>query len=269
VRHSFYFLSLFVFLFACEKADQQTYNSRSSSTFNPIQSDSCLLGEKILFFEDSMGLDDIVHEIPVWRQDNFNVHDSLHINDVKRLYSNYDVELYKNQIAIINTKKLYNNARIFTRLIQFNSDGYQIHDTTFYNYVLYEFQMVDNLIIMELHPPSVATPANRARSIDLSSKTVIFNEKLELIKEVKEPNWGLLTSYSKAELVNPGLIKLKFQVVEMCYGCFDEFWWYAVVINSKGDFQDAYIISPDSLYRTSQMPTNVELKKKEAEIWSK
>lgn len=44
----------------------------------------------------------------------------MHISEIERLYSNYDVVLYGDEFALIETKKIYTHARSFARLIAFD-----------------------------------------------------------------------------------------------------------------------------------------------------
>ncbi|NOQ71435.1 MAG: hypothetical protein GQ574_05515 [Crocinitomix sp.] len=268
VTKLFSFLILALTLIACEKRSIQQYQSRSTANFNPIQSDSCLLGEKILFYEDSLATDGEIIKVPVWRQDNFNVLDSLHISDVERLYSNYEIEFYENNEVVIQTKKLYLDAKIFTRLIKFNQMGYQINDTTFYNYRLFELKVDSKIKIITLNPPTVATPANQIRSKDFTAKTLILGENFELIKEVIEPNRGLFCGFTGAKVKAKDTLLLNFQVVEVCYGCYDDFWWYNVMINSEGEFLDAFISDRNIETRSRYAPSDSLLKAQEMLIWN-
>ncbi len=254
-----------IFLFACRE-ELQVYQTRTPIIFAPIQSDSCLLGEKIIGFEDSISKHSAV-SVPIWRADNFNTLDSLHISDVERLYSNYHVDFVSANTVIIQTEKLYTHARTFTRLIEFNEDGYQIADTTFYNYTLGELINYEKIKILILEHPKVSTVAHQISWGNYTESIVFLDEKYHLLKAVQEPKRGLETKYFKTNQISHDSIEITFQVIEGCGGCFDDFWKYTIVVNPDGELLDAYV-SEDNTSRSYHPPTNEELKLEESEIWN-
>ncbi len=258
---------LVVFTVGCQKEEISHYNQRSSQNFNPIQSDSCLLGDKILYYEDSVGANGVVHQVPVWRRDNFNVHDSLHISDVGDLYANYQIDFYKENGVVIQTKKLYSHAKIFTRLIEFNENGYQNWDTTIYNRTLGELIEFQSFMVVVLDHATVSTPAHRLQENDYASKIIILDQNYKLIKVVQEQHRGLSSSFGGADVISEDALKLNFTVVEGCYGCMDNFWGYSLVMNQKGILIDAKVSPPILGSAAYAVPTSEELLIQEKLLW--
>lgn len=259
---------LVVFIVGCQKEEISQYNQRSSYSFNPIQSDSCLLGEKILYFEDSISEDGVVHQIPVWRLDNFNVHDSLHISDVSRMYANYQIDFYKENAVVIQTKKLYSHAKLFTRLIEFDENGYQNWDTTIYNRTLGELIEFQNFMVVVLDHPKVSTRAYKLQESDYASKIIILDQNHDLIKVVDEQRRGLSSSFGGADVISEDALKLNFTVVEGCYGCMDNFWGYSLVLNQEGKLIDAIVSPPILASAAYEVPTSEELLVQEKLLWN-
>ena len=224
------------------------------------------LGE-ILFYEDSMTAEGIAFQMPVWRQDNFNVHDSLHISDIEQLYSNYDIQFYEQEAAVISIKNLYSHARNFVRLITFDTNGYQRSDTTFYNIQFGELIHFNENKILVLKDPEISSFTHRiSEKTGFTCTCVLLNKDFKTIKIVKEPRYGMRTNYLGYAL-NGNRLQLTFEVEDGCGGCRDEYWWlYNITINADGDLVNVEKQSPPNIIMESH-PSIDEFRKSELEAW--
>lgn len=86
------------------------------------------------------------------RKDNFD--DTTHVvtlTNVERLYRAYEVSFYEDgEYCLIESKKVYEEARYLSRLIHF-SHGKQVAARTFYDYSLRGFLHIDDRIIVGLN----------------------------------------------------------------------------------------------------------------------
>lgn len=109
------------------------------------------------------------------RKENFDSIKDVTYENVYKLYSLYDVtpmldgEYYK-----IESKKIYTNAKYFTRLLRFK-DGRQSSAITFYGYSLKQIISFDNKVLLALN----SLPF---QGFSFQCKTVLLDGKLSPIK---------------------------------------------------------------------------------------
>lgn len=109
------------------------------------------------------------------RKENFDSIKDVTYENVDKLYSLYDVtpmlggEYYK-----IESKKIYTNAKYFTRLLRFK-DGRQSSAITFYGYSLKQIISFDNKVLLALN----SLPF---QGFSFQCKTVLLDGKLSPIK---------------------------------------------------------------------------------------
>ena len=214
----------------------------SMNVFIPEQSENCLLGEKIVAYKDSLNKENKLIQIPVWRKDNFNQNDSVHISDIPSLYSNYKIELIEENLVLIQTKKLYDEAKTFTRFIKFDSEGFQMYDITFYDKKMGQIEFIKGAYILILENPSVSTDAYQLKNVDDYAPSFYkLTSKLKVEKIIIEPKKGMYRSLIEMNKTNPGL-SIKFQVIEGCNGCQDSFWSYQVFLDDSYKFVSTEVI---------------------------
>lgn len=168
-----------VVLMACSKETkllQDDYNKDDSieEIEVPVQSDSCFLGDKIMAWKKGE---------PVWRRDNFNSRDSIHRSEIESLYSNYMIQNFEGDFVIIQNKKQYRNARIFTRIIQFDQNGYQKNDYTYYDLRLAYIKRAFGDIVLAMDDPEFDTHASPTY---WTCQTLLLTDELDTLKNARE-----------------------------------------------------------------------------------
>ena len=256
-------------LCACQKektpepnlADDSIEEDPFSSTIAPIQSDSCLLGEKIMGYDTLYDDPDNPTLIPIWRKDNFNVHPQLHRDDIPNLYSNYKIQFYRDRYVIIQTAKLYSEARTFCRIIQFDEKGFQENDTTFYNKTLGSIEVYNGDLILVLDDPYLSTPAYSLDVIEGHAPTIVFlDAHLNELKSIREQRHDMRTYFRGYQSSSKG-IEISFEVEKICGECYDYWWTYTIYLDPQFDFVDVEISNKqDSL-------DQISFYKRKKEIW--
>ena len=100
-----------------------------------------------------------LHGESTTRKENFDSIRDVTTDNIEKLYSLYEVKaVEQGEFYIIEPKKIYDNARYFTRVIRMEN-GKQVAARTFYGYWLKGLFPDNNRILFALNSPSVNSTA--------------------------------------------------------------------------------------------------------------
>lgn len=162
------------------------YNSCQNNTSSEDKAIDTL-NNKVVSEMDS--LEGYFHGESTTRKENFDSITDVTSDNIEKLYSLYNVKSIRNgEYYIIEPKKLYYNARYFTRVIRMK-DNIQVAARTFYDYALKSLFFTGDRILFALNPPIVTTHSYK---YSFKCKTVLTDNNFVPLK-------GQMYSPSKGE----------------------------------------------------------------------
>lgn len=163
-----YFLLLSLMLISCNQRKSNTDSSDSDS----IESDTVESIQNV----ESDSLWGCLHGESNSRNENFDSIKDVNVDNVKKLYALYDVDsLFDGEFYKVESKKIYVNAKYFTRLLHFK-EGHQTSAVTFYGYSLKEIIPFDGNKVL------VALNSLPYTGFSFQCKTVLLSDELVPIK---------------------------------------------------------------------------------------
>lgn len=116
----------------------------------------------------------------IYRKENFDdTTYSVTSKNINLLYRSYNVNMLDEDIYVIESKKIYSDARYLFRLIKFRN-GRQVAARTFYDYSLKKFYKSGNQIVVSMN--SLYWSGDNYPS-SFNSKIVILKDDLTLLRE--------------------------------------------------------------------------------------
>lgn len=167
------------------------------------------------------------------RPNNFSDDKSLTPNELDLAYSNYDIMLLdtSRNVYLIRPKKIYEHARMFTRLIQFDTKGRQQHAVTLSDFDLTAVAYTDFGYVIALN--DFGHGASRLfRGEPYAWKVVALNQSLKPIGEfrVSQPHAQIIdVRYSHPQYI------ASLEIHTGCDMCSDAFCYVDVALNTGFD----------------------------------
>lgn len=129
-----------------------------------------------------------LHGESITRKDNFDSIREVTSDNIEKLYSLYDVKsVGDGKYYIVKPKKLYSNARYFSRVIRMEN-GKQVAACTFYGYSLKSIFPYGNRVLLALNSPSANSTAYK---YSFQCKTVLTdNNFVPLRGQMYSPSKG-------------------------------------------------------------------------------
>ncbi len=209
------------------------------------------------FFIDIQSNENILEEIGFGkktiltkiRKENFDLIDSITIDNIDLFYSNYHVWDIDTTYTIINPVKLYHNARIFSRLLKFNELGEQINSITFYNYQIKEVLRYNNKVLIGLNS---GKNGNRYSKTNYTCRFVLLDKNFNILW-IKEQKKIGMQSHILTGFVQKENFAFNIEVIDICGGCYDHWWKYLLEINENGIMSYSFIRLPSKVKNTETL----------------